>query len=84
MTQLVQVTGAVLILAGFALAQLKVLDVGSVRYLILNAVGSATLATTAFVEQQWGFVILNVAWSAIAAWSLLRVLRGRAATERTA
>ena len=44
MGPVVQIVGALLVLAGFALAQWGVLDGRSVRYLLLNLVGSAVLA----------------------------------------
>ena len=56
MLQLVQIIGSLLVLAGFALAQLGVLDQKSRRYLLLNAIGSGVLAVNAVVEQQWGFL----------------------------
>ena len=56
MLQLVQIIGSLLVLAGFALAQLGVLDQKSRRYPLLNAIGSGVLAVNAVVEQQWGFL----------------------------
>jgi hypothetical protein len=42
-----EVAGAVLILAGFTLAQLRLLDQHSLVYLVLNLVGSFVLAVIA-------------------------------------
>lgn len=76
MDQVVQVIGALLILAGFAAAQFGWLDQRSRTYLWLNLVGSVILAYLAIVEQQWGFVLLETVWAAVSAWGLLR--RGEA------
>jgi hypothetical protein len=51
---LVQIGGALLVLAAFALAQARVLTPQARVYLILNLVGAAVLAADACVERQWG------------------------------
>ncbi len=76
MEQVVQVIGAVLILAGFAAAQAGRLRVDSVLYLVLNLIGSAILAVLALHERQWGFLLLEGVWAAVSLWSLIRVKRG--------
>ena len=78
MSQLVQIIGSLLVLAGFALAQLGVLDQKSRRYLILNAIGSGVLAVNAVVEQQWGFLLLEGVWAIVSMISILAVPRGKA------
>jgi hypothetical protein len=72
----IQITGSLLVLAGFALAQWGILDQKSLRYLILNAVGSTVLAINAIFEQQWGFLLLEGVWAIVSAVSLLPVVRG--------
>ena len=49
--QAVQIAGALLILAAFALAQAHRLDVRSPIYLWLNIVGAGTLAVLAVLEE---------------------------------
>jgi hypothetical protein len=71
----VQMAGALLVLAAFALLQLRVLAPTSWRYLGMNAVGSATLAVDATAGRQWGFVLLNVTWCAVSVVSLVRRAR---------
>ena len=59
MEQVIQVVGALLILAGFAAAQFGLLRLDSRSYLVLNLVGSAILAWLAWEERQWGFLLLE-------------------------
>jgi hypothetical protein len=75
MDQVIQVVGALMILAGFAAAQTGRLRVDSRLYLVLNLVGSAILAYLAIVEHQWGFVLLETVWALVSAWGLLRPTR---------
>ena len=49
-----ELAGAVLILPGFTLAQLRLLDQHSLVYLVLNLVGSFVLAVIAWVDERWG------------------------------
>ncbi|MCC6178549.1 MAG: hypothetical protein IT305_24865 [Chloroflexi bacterium] len=77
MDQVLQVIGALLILAAFAAAQVGVMDQRSYTYLALNLVGSAVLAVLAYEDAQWGFVLLEVVWAVVSAWSLVRRLNGR-------
>ena len=72
MDQIVQVVGALLILAAFAAAQFDKLDVESKLYLWLNLVGSIILAALAWHEQQWGFLLLEAVWAVVSAYSLAR------------
>lgn len=78
MAQVVQILGSLLVLAGFALAQWGYLDQKSLRYLVLNTVGSAVLAVDAAIERQWGFLLLEGVWAIVSAISLVGVFRAKA------
>ena len=75
-SQIVQVAGALLVLAGFAGAQLGSLSTRSRRYLLLNLAGSALLAVLAAAERQYGFLLLEAVWALVSAWGLVRRGRG--------
>lgn len=74
MAQVIQVVGALFVLAAFAASQLRELPTDSRLYLALNLVGSAILAILAVVEGQIGFLLLEGVWAIVSAWSLLVVL----------
>jgi membrane-bound ClpP family serine protease len=73
--QIIQILGAVLILMAFIGAQLDRLDPHSLRYLLLNLVGSAVLAILAALDADWGFLLLEGVWALVSGWGLARALR---------
>jgi hypothetical protein len=77
----IQVAGALLILAAFALAQAHVLHVESVAYLWLNVLGAGILAVLAYREKQWGFVLLETVWTIVSVWGLVRRSRASVPEE---
>jgi hypothetical protein len=76
-SQIVQVVGALLILAGFTAAQFGWMTPQSVIYLVLNLVGSVILTVLAAIDRQYGFLLLEAVWALVSAWSLFQVARGR-------
>ena len=77
MDQIIQVVGAVLILAAFIAAQFGWTSTKSAQYLVLNLVGSVVLTWLAWSEQQYGFLLLEAVWAVVSAWGLIQVRRGR-------
>lgn len=73
MDQLIQIVGAVLILAAFAAVQFDRMRPDSRLYLALNLVGSAILAVLAVAASQWGFVLLESVWAIVSAWGLVSI-----------
>jgi hypothetical protein len=64
--------GALLILAAYAGHQMSWMDSRKVAYNLLNAVGSSILAYIAFHPFQIGFVVLEVTWTLISIYALIR------------
>jgi hypothetical protein len=78
MSQVIQIIGALMILAAYTASQARILDQHTYAYLILNFVGSAVLAVLAAEEQQWGFLLLEGVWAVVSVWGLIGRMRGRA------
>lgn len=85
-----QILGALAVLAAFLGAQLKLLGVASFTYLALNLAGSATLAILAASSSQWGFLLLEGAWSVVSLAGIIkhwsrhdRITGGSRTTSRT-
>ena len=76
MSQLLQILGAVMVLAAFTLAQFRLLDQRSYAYLLLNLFGSAVLAVLALEERQWGFLLLEGVWAIVSLWGVAVRVRG--------
>jgi hypothetical protein len=76
MVQIIQIVGAVAILAAFGLLQARRLVSDAYVYLLLNLIGGVLLFIAALAEEQWGFLMLETAWSLLAAWGLTRKVRG--------
>lgn len=67
-----QFVGALGILMPFALLQLGRISQHGYLYLGLNLVGAAILTAVAYLDGQWGFVILQAVWALVAAWGIGR------------
>jgi hypothetical protein len=73
MDQVIQITGALLILAAFGGAQLGRMSTNSRVYLVLNLLGSGILTGVALNNSDWGFFLLEVVWALVSLWGLVRV-----------
>jgi hypothetical protein len=73
----IQIVGALLILAAFAAVQFERMRPDSRLYLALNVVGSVILAALAATSSQWGFLLLESVWAVVSAWGLAQALRPR-------
>ena len=73
MDQAIQIVGALLIVAAYVLAQFNILSQHSLMYLAANLVGSLVLAVLAYIESQWGFLLLEVVWAIVSAIGLVRL-----------
>ncbi len=71
MAQVIQLTGAFLILIAYALAQAGLLAPRGKPFLVLNLAGAVVLAGSAYDERQWGFFVLEAAWALVSAASLV-------------
>ena len=67
---IIEVIGAIILLVPFALLQAGRMSSHDAMYLWLNLIGSIVLTWVAWVEQQWGFVLIQVVWAVVAAWGL--------------
>ena len=72
----IQVVGALFVLACFLLAQFDRIDSSGYRYLLPNLAGSAALTATAVVSREWGFVFLEGTWALVSARGVAQRLRG--------
>lgn len=79
MTIAIEIAGALAILVAFASVQRRALAATSPTCLLLNLAGGIATAAAAYLERQWGFLILQSVWAVVAAGSLaaLRSPRGR-------
>jgi hypothetical protein len=77
MSEALQWAAAIVVLVAFALSQTGSWAVRSYRYLVCNLLGGAGLSAAAALSHQWGFVLLEGVWAAVAARSILARLTGR-------
>ena len=73
--QFVSITGAVLILIAYTAHQLKRMNAHTVVYQVLNLLGGVCLCSTAVAAKQYGFILMEGAWSILSLVGLVKVLR---------
>ncbi len=81
--QLVQLVGALCVLAAFVAAQFGTLSTDSRRYLALNLAGSLILAVLAADARQYGFLLLEAVWALVSGASLISRSRPGALDDPT-
>ena len=57
-----QLIGAALNMGAFGLLHYGIAAATALRYLVPNLVGSVVLVGTAWIDHQWGFLVLEAAW----------------------
>ena len=78
MIQAASLLGAALILAAYAAHQSGRMGRESLAYHIVNAVGGAILFGVAVDSSQFGFIVLEGAWTVISLYAIARSLKRRA------
>lgn len=73
--QALSLLGAGLILLAFAMLQFSRWRAEQAAYIWANLLGAAALTVVAWVERQWGFLLLETVWAAVSAWALLKLAR---------
>jgi hypothetical protein len=66
-----QIVGALMVLAAFVAVQFRVIQPRSYLSLLLNLTGSGILAVLAYEEQLWGFLLLEGVWALVSLWGVL-------------
>jgi hypothetical protein len=57
-----QLIGAALNMGAFALLHFEIAPSSAMKYLIPNLLGSIILVVTAYIDEQWGFLLLEAGW----------------------
>jgi hypothetical protein len=70
--QVFSLLGAVAILAAYAANQFGRFHTSNLSYSVANAVGAATLTVVALLEEQWGFLLLEGAWTLVSLAAIAR------------
>lgn len=77
MSEALQWSAAVIVLAAYALSLRGVWSVRSYRYLASNLIGGLGLSAAAVLSHQWGFVLLEGVWGVAAGWGIVARVSGR-------
>ncbi|MBV8544318.1 MAG: hypothetical protein JO093_21600 [Acidobacteria bacterium] len=75
MFQVLQMIGAILILAAFGAQQFQRLEAETKTYQMLNLIGGFCLCASAISMRQYGFILLEGSWTVVSAWGVRRVVR---------
>lgn len=77
MDQVVQIVGALLILAAFAGVQTGRWPPRALHTLLLNLIGALILSGVAASNRDWGFLMLEGVWSVVSLAGLIGLVRTR-------
>lgn len=77
MGQTVQIVGAILIVGAYLSYSQGKLRLDSVQFLGMNMVGAAILTVVAFVDDLYGFLLLEFVWTWVSARGFRRALKAR-------
>jgi hypothetical protein len=66
-----QLIGAALNMGAFALLHFEIAPSSAMKYLVPNLVGSIILVMTAWIDSQWGFLLLEAAWVVVLAHAII-------------
>ena len=72
MLDVLQIVGAIAVLIPFVAVQLGRLEASAPVYLGANLAGSGVLAALALIDHDWGFLLLEGVWAAVAGGALVR------------
>jgi hypothetical protein len=75
--ELIQIIGALLNMGAFALLHFEIAPSSALRYLIPNWIGSVLLVASAYVDRQWGFLLLEGAWALVTGYAITMRIAGR-------
>lgn len=81
--QLIQIVGALLNMGAFALLHFEIAPSSALRYLIPNWLGSVLLVVSAYVDHQWGFLMLESAWVVVTGWAIAARITGQRSRTTT-
>lgn len=73
--QLISLAGAMTILAAFTLQQWGRLKADDAAYLWANTLGAGVLTAVAWIESQWGFLLMESVWTLVSAHGLVKRAR---------
>jgi len=65
-----QLIGAALNMGAFALLHFEIAPSSAMKYLIPNLLGSIILVVTAYIDAQWGFLLLEAGWVVVLTYAI--------------
>lgn len=79
--QIFSMIGSILVLIPFAALGLRKMESTSFTYSFLNFIGSGILLIVAIYIMQYGFIFLEVVWTAVSLYGMFIALRSKTASE---